>query len=68
VHLRFSRTTCIRYLDTAEGFVVWGTGSGSSRVLLNEHIDYGEAIVNTSSGGRQHRRAGASSLSIALPG
>jgi deazaflavin-dependent oxidoreductase (nitroreductase family) len=21
----------VRYLDTAEGFVVWGTGSGSSR-------------------------------------
>jgi len=25
------RSTCVRYLDTAEGFVVWGTGSGSSR-------------------------------------
>lgn len=23
------RSTCVRYLDTAEGFVVWGTGSGS---------------------------------------
>lgn len=25
------RSTCVRYLDTAEGFVVWGTGSGSPR-------------------------------------
>ena len=25
------RSTCVRYLDTADGFVVWGTGSGSSR-------------------------------------
>ena len=25
------RSTCVRYLDTAEGFLVWGTGSGSSR-------------------------------------
>jgi deazaflavin-dependent oxidoreductase (nitroreductase family) len=24
-----ARSTCVRYLDTAEGFVVWGTGSGS---------------------------------------
>jgi deazaflavin-dependent oxidoreductase (nitroreductase family) len=23
------RSTCVRYLDTAEGLVVWGTGSGS---------------------------------------
>jgi deazaflavin-dependent oxidoreductase (nitroreductase family) len=23
------RTTCVRYLDTAEGFVVWGTASGA---------------------------------------
>ena len=23
------RSTCVRYLDTADGFVVWGTGSGS---------------------------------------
>lgn len=23
------RSTCVRYLDTAEGFLVWGTGSGS---------------------------------------
>lgn len=23
------RSTCVRFLDTAEGFVVWGTGSGS---------------------------------------
>jgi len=23
------RSTCVRYLDTQEGFVVWGTGSGS---------------------------------------
>ena len=23
------RATCVRYLDSAEGFVVWGTGSGS---------------------------------------
>jgi len=23
------RSTCVRYLDTDEGFVVWGTGSGS---------------------------------------
>ncbi len=25
------RSTCVRYLDTADGFVVWGTGSGSPR-------------------------------------
>jgi len=25
------RSTCVRYLDTPEGFVVWGTGSGSLR-------------------------------------
>jgi deazaflavin-dependent oxidoreductase (nitroreductase family) len=25
------RSTCMRYLDTADGFVVWGTGSGSPR-------------------------------------
>lgn len=25
------RSTCVRYLDTPEGFVVWGTGSGSPR-------------------------------------
>jgi deazaflavin-dependent oxidoreductase (nitroreductase family) len=25
------RVTCVRYLDTAEGFLVWGTGSGSPR-------------------------------------
>jgi deazaflavin-dependent oxidoreductase (nitroreductase family) len=25
------RSTCVRYLDTADGFVVWGTGSGSTR-------------------------------------
>lgn len=23
------RSTCVRYLDTADGFLVWGTGSGS---------------------------------------
>ncbi len=23
------RSTCVRYLDTADGYVVWGTGSGS---------------------------------------
>lgn len=23
------RTTCVRYFDTADGFAVWGTGSGS---------------------------------------
>lgn len=23
------RSTCVRYLDTSEGFLVWGTGSGS---------------------------------------
>ena len=23
------RSTCVRYLETSEGFVVWGTGSGS---------------------------------------
>jgi len=26
-----SRATCVRYLDRPEGFVVWGTGSGSTR-------------------------------------
>ena len=25
------RSTCVRYLDTPEGLVVWGTGSGSPR-------------------------------------
>lgn len=25
------RSTCVRFLHTAEGFVVWGTGSGSVR-------------------------------------
>lgn len=25
------RSTCVRYLDTDAGFVVWGTGSGSAR-------------------------------------
>ena len=25
------RSACVRYLDIAEGFVVWGTGSGSPR-------------------------------------
>ena len=25
------RSTCVRFLDTPEGFVVWGTGSGSPR-------------------------------------
>jgi deazaflavin-dependent oxidoreductase (nitroreductase family) len=24
------RSTCVRYLDVPEGFVVWGTGSGST--------------------------------------
>jgi deazaflavin-dependent oxidoreductase (nitroreductase family) len=23
------RSTCVRYLDTADGFLVWGTGSGA---------------------------------------
>lgn len=23
------RSTCVRYLDTADGYVVWGTGSGA---------------------------------------
>ena len=25
------RSTCVRFLDTADGFVVWGTASGSAR-------------------------------------
>jgi deazaflavin-dependent oxidoreductase (nitroreductase family) len=25
------RSTCVRYLETADGLVVWGTGSGSPR-------------------------------------
>lgn len=25
------RSTCVRYLETDEGFVVWGTGAGSAR-------------------------------------
>jgi deazaflavin-dependent oxidoreductase (nitroreductase family) len=25
------RSTCVRYLDSAAGYVVWGTGSGSRR-------------------------------------
>jgi deazaflavin-dependent oxidoreductase (nitroreductase family) len=25
------RSTCVRFLNTPEGFVVWGTGSGSAR-------------------------------------
>ena len=25
------RSTCVRYLDSADGYVVWGTGSGSPR-------------------------------------
>ena len=25
------RSTCVRYLETEDGFVVWGTGSGSPR-------------------------------------
>jgi deazaflavin-dependent oxidoreductase (nitroreductase family) len=25
------RSTCVRYLDTTDGFVVWGTASGSPR-------------------------------------
>jgi deazaflavin-dependent oxidoreductase (nitroreductase family) len=25
------RSTCMRYLETSDGFVVWGTGSGSPR-------------------------------------
>lgn len=25
------RSTCVRYLETADGFVVWGTGAGSRR-------------------------------------
>jgi deazaflavin-dependent oxidoreductase (nitroreductase family) len=25
------RSTCVRYLETSDGFVVWGTGSGSPR-------------------------------------
>jgi deazaflavin-dependent oxidoreductase (nitroreductase family) len=25
------RSTCVRYIETDEGFVVWGTGSGSPR-------------------------------------
>ena len=25
------RSTCVRYFQTAEGFVVWGTGSGSKQ-------------------------------------
>ena len=25
------RSTCVRYLETSEGLVVWGTGSGSRR-------------------------------------
>ena len=28
---RLPRSTCVRYLDAAGGFVVWGTGSGSPR-------------------------------------
>jgi deazaflavin-dependent oxidoreductase (nitroreductase family) len=27
----FPRSTCMRYLKTLDGFVVWGTGSGSPR-------------------------------------
>ena len=26
------RSTCVRYLDTDEGYLVWGTGSGSPQV------------------------------------
>lgn len=26
-----ARSTCVRFLDTPDGFVVWGTGSGSRR-------------------------------------
>ena len=26
------RSTCVRYLDSASGYMVWGTGSGSRRV------------------------------------
>jgi deazaflavin-dependent oxidoreductase (nitroreductase family) len=26
-----ARSTCVRYLETPSGFVVWGTGSGSRR-------------------------------------
>jgi deazaflavin-dependent oxidoreductase (nitroreductase family) len=26
-----SRSTCVRFLNTPQGFVVWGTGSGSAR-------------------------------------
>ena len=26
-----ARSTCVRYLDVPEGFLVWGTGSGSPR-------------------------------------
>jgi len=25
------RSNCVRFRDTADGFVVWGTGSGSAR-------------------------------------
>ena len=25
------RSTCVRYLDSDDGFIVWGTGSGSPR-------------------------------------
>jgi deazaflavin-dependent oxidoreductase (nitroreductase family) len=28
---RIPRSTCVRYLDSAAGYVVWGTGSGSRR-------------------------------------
>ncbi len=27
------RSTCVHYLETADGFVVWGTGSGSPHDL-----------------------------------
>jgi deazaflavin-dependent oxidoreductase (nitroreductase family) len=26
---RIPRSTCVRYLDTADGFIVWGTAAGS---------------------------------------
>jgi deazaflavin-dependent oxidoreductase (nitroreductase family) len=43
------RSTCVRYLDTADGFLVWGTGSGSPQdpdwFRNLRHVDEAEVQV-----------------------
>lgn len=45
------RSTCLRYLETADGLIVWGTGSGSPRdpdwFRNLRHVEYADVQVRS---------------------